>query len=218
MELLLEQQTTKLTNDEIAAREHNAQIKERYLKLQHAEANQFTEESVAPQASITVQERPVTYYSPVVEDVATVEQVPQITEYVREEVAAVSTAEKFDRVEEKMETKSVQSEVIAPTYVAPATVSSVATAQYSLTAFAKIALASFVLLVVAFLSMIAVNSQEINSQRMQVRDLERQQQELREKLGDAQREVEAMEKEIEIAKSEETILAYAQEQGWVAGN
>ena len=92
MELLLEQQTTKLTNDEIAAKEHNAQIKERYLKLQNAEANQFTEETVAPQASIFTKETPVTYYSPVVDNVATVEQAPQITEYVREELKKAGIA------------------------------------------------------------------------------------------------------------------------------
>lgn len=209
MESLLEKQTTTLTNDEIAAREHNAQIKERYLKLQNAEASQFNEETVAPQASLLTQETPVTYYSPVVDNVATVEQAPQITEYVREEPAAVFTTEKFNRIQEEIKPTAVESDVIAPTYVEPATVSSVATAQYSLTAFAKVALAAFVLLVITLLSMIAVNSQGIRSQTVRVKELEQQRQEL-------MTMVEQVQKEIEIAKSDETILAYAQQQGWIS--
>ena len=172
----------------------------------------FTEETVAPQASIFTKETPVTYYSPVVESTATVEQAPQITEYVREEPAAIFTTEKFDRIQEEIAPQTVEEEVIAPTYVAPATVTSVSTlSQYSLTAFAKATMAVFVLVVLAMLTLIAVNSQAIRVKSIRINNLEERREELVEKTEELQRRIDA-------ARSEETIRAYAEEQGWVLGN
>lgn len=214
MELVLDQQTTKLTNEEIEAREHNAKIRERYRRLQNAEASQFAEETVAPRASMIAPEAPV-YYSPVVDNVATVEQAPQITEYVREEIASsVFTTEKFNTLPEIGEQAPVnaQMEEIAPTYVAPATVSATAAvAQYSLTAFAKIVMAAFAMVIIAMLSLIAVNSYSIKQKTIRLQNLEKQRQELVDQTEELQRR-------IDEARSEETIRAYAQEQGWTLGN
>lgn len=214
MELVLDQQTKQLTNEEIEAREHNAQIKERYRRLQNAEASQFAEETVAPRASVIAPERP-TYYSPVVDNVATMEQAPQITEYVREGTESpLFTTEKFNTFQEREEQAPVnaQTEEIAPTYVAPATVSATAAvAQYSLTAFAKVVMAAFAMVVIAMLSLIAVNSYAIAQKTVRLQDLEKQREELVEQTEELQRR-------IDEARSEETIRAYAQEKGWTLGN
>lgn len=209
MELLLEQ-TTKLTKDEIEAREHNAQIRERYRRLQDAEASQFAQEVS------TAQEREVTpvarYYSPVADQIATVEQAPQITEFVREvPTASIFTMDKFQALEEE-KTEERVSEEITPTYVAPATVTSVSTLpQYSLTAFAKATMAVFALIVIAMLTLIAVNSQAIRAKSIRIKNLEEKREELVEQTEELQRRIDA-------ARSEETILSYAQEQGWALGN
>lgn len=214
MELVLDQQTKQLTNEEIEAREHNAQIKERYRRLQNVEASQFAEETDLPRASVIAPERP-TYYSPVVDNVATMEQAPQITEYVRESTAsALFTTEKFNAFQEREEQAPVraQAEEIAPTYVAPATVSATAAvAQYSLTAFAKVVMAAFAMVVIAMLSLIAVNSYAIAQKTVRLQDLEKQREELVEQTEEIQRR-------IDEARSEERIRAYAQEQGWTLGN
>ena len=211
MEFMLEQ-TTRLTKDEIEAREHNAQIKERYRRLQNAEANQFAQESITSQSSVIAPERPTEYYPPVIENVATVEQIPQIIEFVREVPnASVFTTDKFQAIEEEKAMETVTEE-IAPTYVAPATVTSASTlSQYSLTAFAKTAMAVFMLIVIAMLTLIAVNSQAIRVKSIRIQNLEEKREELVEKAEELQRRIDA-------ARSEETIRAYAQEQGWALGN
>lgn len=211
MEFMLEQ-TTRLTKDEIEAREHNAQIKERYRRLQSAEANQFSQESIAPHTPVITPEAPTEYYAPVVDNVATVEQAPQITEFVREVPnAPVFTTDKFQAIQEEKAVETVTEEIV-PTYVAPATVTSVSTlSQYSLTAFAKATMAIFTLLVIAMLTLIAVNSQAIRVKSIRIQNLEEKREELVEKAEELQRRIDA-------AKSEETIRSYAQEQGWTLGN
>ena len=205
MELVLEK-TTQLTKDEIEAREHNAQIKERYRRLQQAEANQFLQETAT--ATTSVNDSIVDYYAPTIDPTAIIEQMPQITEFVREvPTASVFTTEKLKAVEEEKEVEEV-----TPTYVAPATVTSVSTlSQYSLTAFAKATMAVFVLVVIAMLTLIAVNSQAIRVKSIRIKNLEEQREELVEKTEELQRRIDA-------ARSEETIRAYAEEQGWILGN
>ena len=132
---------------------HNAQIKERYRRLQNAEADQFaqsyTQESNAAQytvrASVLAPEKPV-YSTPSVQETPIVEQVPQITEYVREKIEnPVFTTEKFQSAQQTpvMETAAAPVMEIA---VAPVTHTASAVAaepQYSLSRAAKIAMAAF---------------------------------------------------------------------------
>ena len=68
MEMVLEREATKLTNAELEAQQHNAQISERYRRLQSAVADQFASESYAEpvRASVSTLERP-TYEAPVQE-------------------------------------------------------------------------------------------------------------------------------------------------------
>ena len=146
MELVLDRPMTKSSVDTNEAQEHNALIKERYRKLQSAEADQFatpsyTAPAVEPQAS--------TVYAPMFASTATVEQTPQVTEYVRHMESAIFTAEKFER----MENAAMQE--IAPTFVADvttnaptmATVSEVSEG-YALNSLAKFMIGVFAAVVV----------------------------------------------------------------------
>ena len=166
---------------------HNAQIAERYKRLQNAESMQFSDTvAVAP--------------APTVE--RTVEE-PQITHYTREKIdSPVFTTEKFERAET----------VIAPTQTqAPAAVQTTAVAeQYSLSHMAKMVMAAFAAVVVLMLTLICVNTQIINRQSVRIRNLE----EKREELVEKSEEIQAR---IELAQSEETIREYAISQGMIAG-
>ncbi len=168
---------------------HNAQIAERYKRLQNAESMQFSEPSAAT---------PV--LTPTIEK--TVEE-PQITHYTREKIdSPVFTTEKFERAET----------VIAPTQMqAPIAVQSTAVAeQYSLSRMAKMVMAAFAAVVVFMLTLICVNTQIINRQSVRIRNLE----EKRDELVERNEEIQAR---IELAQSEETIREYAISQGMIAG-
>ena len=148
MELVREYQRTELNSAEVEAQKHNAQIRERYNRLLSAEADQLASETYAQapvqevRASVLAPEAP-TYVSPVTAETPVLEQVPQVTEFVREEVAAsVFTTEKFDRLQEfNGVSNSAAAEVVAPTYVAPvfqnAAAATMEVEQYALSSFAK---------------------------------------------------------------------------------
>ena len=216
MELVREYQRTELTNAEVEAQKHNAQIRERYNRLLSAEADQLASETYAQtpvqevRASVLAPEAP-TYVSPVTADTPVLEQVPQVTEFVREQVtSSVFTTEKFERLQENNPVmNSAVAEVIAPTYVAPVFQSAATAAmemeQYSLSAFAKKVIAGVGAAIIAMVSLIGINTQVINNKKAELRQLRSRQQELENNNASIQ-------EEIELATSEDTIRAWAEQQ------
>ena len=214
MELVREYQQTALTNAEIEAQKHNAQIKERYARLLSAEADQLASETYVQKsvqevrASVLTPEAPIAI-NPVTAETPVLEQVPQVTEFVREQVSAsVFTTEKFERLQENnpvMNSASVTA--IAPTYVAPVFESTAAmeVEQYSLSSFAKKVLVGVGAAVVALLSVISINTQIIGNKKAELQNLRIRQQELVNENARVQ-------EEIELATSEDTIRAWAEQQ------
>ena len=185
------------------AQKHNAMINERYLKLQNAVADQFsndtTTQEVGAKAETVVEETPL-YISP--SNVATLEQAPRVTEYVAPTAAALFTTQKFEAVKAFEQTQTAPVEIAAPVQATATEV------QYSLTPLAKIMMAVFTFVVVAMLTMIGINSQIIRQKKIQLKNLEEKKEQLMEKSEEIQRRIEA-------AKSEETIRQYAEANGWL---
>ena len=202
---ILEMQRTQTPTVETEAKLHNAMISERFRRLQDAEANQFSTTETPVRASVSAPVAP----SPV-RETPTVEQVPQVTEYIRQRMdTPVFTTEKFEGIQNACAT--VVAPVYAPAMPMPLEVvqPSVATEEsYSLSASAKKALAVFGAVVTIMLSVIGVNTQIINKKTVRIRNLERQKQELQE-------EYEELQERIEAAQSEETIREYALSQGMI---
>ncbi len=194
------------TSYDVEEQKHNAMIKERYQKLQNAIAEQFAEETTTARASVIAPERPAYFDAPVVNDEAAVEQVPQVTEFLGSRPESpVFTAEKFNGISDYA-TESAYAAVAAPTFapvVKPLEITQVAKEEsYSLTPFAKVVMAVFTAVVVAMLTLISVNTQIIRQKSVRLQNLEEKKQELMEKNEEIQRQ-------IEIAQSEETIRNYA---------
>ena len=103
MATLLEYERTETQTQTREAQLHNAGIKERYRRLAAAEERQFGESNVTDhtiRASVLAPESPV-FTSPVAENVSAVEQMPTVTEYVRNRVESpVFTTEKFNGITE----------------------------------------------------------------------------------------------------------------------
>ena len=213
METILERVSLQQQLAEQEAQKHNAQIKERYKRLQDAEADQFAQSYIQEnnaadytvRASVLAPERP----SVSVEETPVFEQTPQVTEFVREKIEApVFTTEKFSAVETPVvqevafapvETQAVQMQ--APTAVATE-------AQYSLTHFAKMMLAAFATAVLVMLTLICVNTHLIRQKTVELQNLQAQNVQLHE-------EYTALQNRIEEAISEETITQYALSQGMI---
>ena len=197
---------------------HNARIQECYRRLQNAESSQFMQETTniantdSVRASVLAPEKPV-YSTPSVQETPIVEQVPQITEYVREKIEnPVFTTEKFQSAQQTpvMETAAAPVMEIA---VAPVTHTASAVAaepQYSLSRAAKIAMAAFGTTVALMLTFIGINSGIIRQKTEQLNALERGNQELR--MQNAE-----LEERLQIAKSEDSIREYALSQGMIQG-
>ena len=203
MEMIRERMQTQLTDLE-EAQKHNALINERYRKLQNAVADQFSSEDTVQEekATTVVEEKPL-YISPL--NVATVEQAPQVTEYVAPAASALFTTQKFEAV------KAYEAANVAPVeFVEPVKAAEVAVeAHYSLTPLAKIVMAVFTFVIVAMLTMICVNTQIIRQKKIQLKNLEEKKDQLVEQSEEIQRRIEA-------AKSEEAILKYAEANGLLA--
>ena len=201
MSTLLERKT--VTTEE---ERHNAMISERYRKLLNAIDDQYSSETpVATQnayAPVYTQEAPA-----YVDNTPTMEQVPQVTEYVPSQVAAsVFTAEKLDRME------AVEEFVSTPVVnEAPKTVVKAATAaqvSYSLTPLAKIVLAAFTVLVTVMLTFIGINSQIIQHKTLRLKNLEEKKHELMERNEEIQRYIAEL-------QTEESIVQRATEAGLI---
>ena len=205
MEMVRERETIQVTNAELEAQQHNAQISERYRRLQDAVADQFAPTTYASTSTL---ER-TTYTAPVVE------QAPEVVDHVAERPTSfVFTADKFNSVEIG-NTTTMSATAIAPTYVAPVIEQAPMTAvevgaevEYSLSPFAKVAMAVFATVVVGMMSLIGVNSNIINQKKLKIKNLEQK----KEQLVDQHEEIQ---KRIEIAQSEETIMKWAEEQGLI---
>lgn len=211
MDLVLDERITQTTTTEQEARNHNAQIKERYRRLQSAEADQFASdisEREEIRASVLAPEAPV-YTAPVTE------QAPKVTEFVTSrEASSVFTTEKFDRIQD-LEQPTVYAPVeIAHTPVqSPAAVATTATeVGYSLSALAKTVMAIFAMVVVAMLTLICINTHILHQKSVRLKNLEEKRDQLIEQNAEIQ-------ERIEIAQSYETIRQYAESHGMVqAGN
>ena len=200
MELVREKTFTNVdVNTE--AQQHNAMIKERYLRLQNAIADQLAEdthtndERVSEAYTVVAAEQSL-YISPSEARPGALEQAPQVTEYVAPATAsAVFTTEKFNA----MPTATVK----------PAQVTAVATeAHYSLTPFAKVAMAVFTFVIVAMLTMICVNTNLIRQKNIKIKNLEQKKEQLMEQNEEIQRRIEDM-------TTEEAIRSYAESQGMI---
>ena len=208
--LQLERNTVFTVEDE--AQKHNAQISERYRRLQDAEADQFGSSTVnAPVASVTV--APEKTVRPVFEQTPALAQAPQVTEYVRSRIETpVFTTEKFSNMTATAVATPVISAPVAPMPVEVyAPVQAVEKEeQYSLTRMAKAVIAVFATLVIAMLTLICINTQIINQKTIRIQNLEEKRQELIEQNAEIQRR-------IERAQSDETIREYALSQGMILG-
>lgn len=199
MEAIRERQTIESTN--VEAQKHNAQISERYRLLQNAEADQFSQE--------TFENENVAYATPVVDETPVVEQMPQVTDFVRETpVSPIFTTEKFENLTDVPEVKETVETVFVPESEQKAETTTAVAERYSLTVFAKLIIAAFAAVVIALLSLIAYNSQIIHQKRIQINGLEAQ----KEQLLQAQQELEAR---IAESQSEESILQWVESQGMV---
>ena len=200
MATLLDEVKVQTAAVDQAAKLHNAQINERYRRLQNAEADQFA----APSEQTYAQ--PVLSVEPTVLPVETpaVEQAPQVTEFVRSYAESpLFTTEKFDRVEELVkEETSIETPVTA--------VVAAEEAQYSLTHMAKVVMAAFAALVMLMLTLICVNSRIISRNEVEIQALEIQ----REQLIEENAEIRAL---IENAQSDEVIREFAVQNGMIAG-
>lgn len=209
MDTILERVTSQQQLAEQEAQQHNAQIKERYKRLQNAEADQFaqsnTQESNAVQynvrASVSTLERP----SVSVDDTSIFEQAPQVTEYVREKLdSSVFTTDKFQAVQQL--SRAVAAVPQAPTAVATAAVA--VASPYALTNFAKAVMAAFAAVVIVMLTLICVNTQLIRQRTVEVQGLQAQNAALQEEYAELQ-------SRIRDAVSEETIREYALSRGMI---
>ena len=189
-------------------REHNAQISERYRMLQNAIEDQFATptKNTAYQATATYIPSQTTFAPTFTAPTQSVEQRPNVTEYVRTGVSdsALFTAEKFDRFQ-------VAEQNNAPAYVGDTVgvQETVAVEEsYSISAFAKVLMSVFTVAVVGMLALACINTQTIKTKSIHLQNLEEKRQELMEKNEEIQRR-------IEEARSDEAIREYAISQGMI---
>ena len=205
----LEMERTQTPVVENEAQLHNSMIRERFRRLQDAEADQFATGEPQVRASISAPVAPAP-----VRETRTMQQTPQVTEYVRPRIETpVFTTEKFEGIQNA--TATIASPVYAPAPVAPMQVGvyqPVATEtveeSYTISSAAKKALAIFGSVVTIMLTVIGVNTQIINGKTAKIRNLENQRQELQE-------EYEELQERIKAAQSEETIREYATSKGMI---
>ena len=197
-----------------ARMQHNAKIRECYRKLQNVEAEQFggntySDSAYTMRASVIAPERPA--YTTVNVNAPTLEQTPQITEYVStRSQSPVFTTEKFNAFQETAITAdapTMQQTVVEMPVQAPVQAATVAVEeQYALSRFAKIAMAGFATVVAVMFTLIGVNSRIIENKRVQLQELENRQATLTEEYAEIQRR-------IQVAESEDTIRQYVEENG-----
>ena len=189
------------------AQKHNESINENFLKIKNLVHAQFEEDEVQDVAAETVaepivEEAPL-YISP--SNVAKLEQAPLVTEYASPMAAALFTTQKYEMARENMEVHTAPVEYTAPVQATKRAVE----ASYALTPLAKVVMAAFTFVVVAMLAVIGMNTQIIRQKKLRIQNLEERKQQLVEQSQDIQRRIDA-------AQSEETIMQYALENGMLA--
>ncbi len=214
MAFTAELERVQTMNAQKVAEEHNAMIKERYRRLQDAEAEQFaavTESQYTQQtsrASVFAPEAPVFVHAPAME------QTPQVTEFVQARVESpVFTTEKFNNMQGEAVASVVAPAPVAPMQVevyAPMQASVASETQYTFTPMAKKIMMAFAATATAMLCIIGINSGIIKRNNVKLRNLQEQEQTLAS-------ENEELQARINAATSEETIMQYAQEQGMIRG-
>ena len=210
MATLLEHERTQTQTQTQEAQLHNAGINERYRRLAAAVDRQFGENNATEntvRASVLAPERPA-FTSPVTENIPTLEQMPTVTEYVRNLVESpVFTTEKFGGITEEKPV-AVQAPIEMPAQAPVAVVAVAEEAQYSLSNMAKLVMAAFATLVAVMLAVICINTQIISQKTLKLQALEAQRAELLEESAEIQ-------SRIEQARSEEAIREYANSQGMI---
>ncbi len=217
MALTTQLERTDSLQAEKIAREHNAMIKERYRRLQDAEAEQFaqaTEDLAAqqtPRASILAPEMPVYTNAP------TLEQTPTITEFVRPqaETATYATenysfAERTESVLAPTPTTAVQAPTMQVNVYAPTQAAVETQTQYRFSTVAKRLCMAVAATVVGMLCVMGINSGIIRKNTARLRNLEAQEQAL------AERNEELTQRIAEVKElSEETLAEIAAEKNWI---
>ena len=222
MEMVKERVVADTSTESREAQEHNAQIRERYLRLQSMEAEQFArDEAYTPvQTHNMFTQTEERFYPSAFSTTPAMEQAPQVTEFANRFDSPVFTTEKFERftpVEEPVAAHTAPT--YTPVYTAPVFETDVTTRQaekvetptvasYQLNLFAKLAICVFAVVVIALLAWIGVNSRSLDRKQVELHNLQMQKQVLLEDNAELQRR-------ITEAKSEETIREYAQSQGIV---
>lgn len=216
MEALRERTDINLSATELEAQRHNAQIAERYRRLQNAELDQFAPDVYAQANAVAEPVRTVFAPETPVSETPVMQQTPQVTEFVHERVTnSVFTTEKFDAMAQNAYASyemAAAATVAQPTYIAPVmeqasvAAKTEAVAQYSLSTFAKVVMAVFAAVVIAMLTLICVNSAVINQKTVQLQALQTQRAQL-------VQEYEELRQEIQEEISEETIRQFALENG-----
>ncbi len=215
MAFTAELERTQTLQTQRQAQEHNAMIKERYRRLQDAEAEQFsngTENNYAqqtPRASAYAPEAP----TPVFTQAPATAQTPQITEFVHERIdSPVFTTEKFSAVQEAVAptyapapVAPMQVNVYAPTQAAVETET-----QYTFSSFAKKMMIAFAATATVMLSVIGINTGIINRNAARLQQLESQEQALI-------LENEELQRQIQAAENPETIMQFAEGKGMIKG-
>lgn len=180
--------------------EHNARISERYLQLKNAVEDQFAQKTpeMTVQASVFTSDAAV--QTPSFGYTPTVEQRPQVTEYIRNLRQSIFTADTLNgmNVSTQQETATVTDNVAE----------NVVQESYSLTTFAKTVMAVFAVVVMSLMALICVNTHSLEQKSIRIQELQAKRQELIERNQEVERR-------IEEAKSEETIRQYAESQGMV---
>ncbi len=213
MAFTAELERVQTMNAQKIAEEHNAMIKERYRRLQDAEAEQFA--SIAgnnyahqARASVFAPEAPAYVNAPAME------QMPQITEFVQARTETpVFTSEKFNNMQGEAVASVVAPAPIAPMHVevyAPTQASVASETQYTFSPMAKKLLMAVAATATVMLSIIGINSGIIKRNNVRLQNLQEQEQTLTQENADLQAQIEA-------ATSEETIMKYAQEKGMIRG-
>ena len=210
MAFTMEFEKVQTLNAQKVAEEHNAMIKERYRRLQDAEAEQFATENHYAQASAPVfaSETPTFVNAPAMQ------QTPQVTEFVQARVESpVFTTEKFNAMQGEAVANVVAPAPVAPMRVevyTPAQASASSETEYAFSPMAKKVLMAFAATATVMLSIIGINSGIIKRNNVKIQRLQQQE----ETLASENEELQAR---INAATSEETIIQYAQEQGMIRG-
>ena len=188
-------------DDRIAEMEraHNEQISERYRQLKNIVDDQFSTRTIETPTQHSYANSAPAYQTYAY--ASTVEQNPQVTEYIRNLKASIYQTENYETSATMM-----QQEVVEPVVVNEAK----ATTQesYGLTTMGKVVLGVFAAVVIFMMALIGANTNTLEQKSMRINELQMQRQTLIEQNAEVERR-------IAEARSEEAIRQYAESQGMI---